>query len=545
MKGRAMERLLSLLLFPAALFQAASPAQAKCTDILVTKGASAEGACMITYSCDGEFHPHLSYTPAADHEPGEFYEIRRGGKVIARIPQPPHTWAVVGLMNEHQLAIGETTFDGRLELQNPKGALHYWTLMRLALQRARTAREAIQVITGLADEYGYASTGESISIADPDEVWLLEIIGPGPGGKGAVWVARKIPDGYVCCHANKSRIGEFPLDKPEECLYSENVISFAVKKGWYDPKSGKPFRFCDVYCPSTAEKLRYTATRVWSILRRVAPSLHLSPDYHRGVKGAEPYPLWVKPDKKLTLHDVMQLMRDHYEGTPYDMRKGITAGPFGCPNRWRPITWKVDGKTGFWERPISDERTGFSIVAQCRSKLPDPVGGVLWYGMDDTYTTCYIPLYCCIDRVPPSYARGSLQKFTWDSAWWVFNFVANFACLKYSYMIQDIQKVQADLEGNLIALQPAVDKTALSLYKTDPALMRRYLTDYCVSHGEMVVRRWKELGEYLVCKYNDGFVKDENGRPRSVGYPEPWLRKVLQLSSRIQKSKALAGEKDE
>ncbi|MGB2984412.1 MAG: C69 family dipeptidase [Phycisphaerae bacterium] len=505
-----------------------SPHVEACTNILVTKGASQDGSVMITYTCDGEFHPRLRYTPAADHDPGEFFEIKDwSGNVRGKIKQVAHTYAVVGLMNEHQLAISETTFSGREELHNPDGLLHYWDLMRLALWRARTAREAIAVMTELVAEYGYRSTGESISIADTKEAWILEIIGPGPGGKGAHWVARRVPDGYVSCHANKARIGEFPLDDPDNCLYSENVISFAVDKGYYDSKSGEPFRFCDAYCPATPKNRRYADARVWSILRRAAPSKGLSPGYHRAVEGAQPYPLWIKPDKRLSLADVFSLMRDHFEGTDYDMTKGIDAGPYGTPNRWRPITWTVDGVEYAWERPVSTQQIGFSFVSQSRSWLPDPVGGVIWYGVDDTYTTCYVPLYCGIDALPESYTVGSLGTFSWDSAWWVFNFVANYANVRYSHMILDIQAVQSDLEGTLLALQPAVERTAVDLAKSNPQLMTRFLTDYCVSHAELVVKRWRELGEHLLTKYNDGYVKDEEGRPRENGYPESWLRKVL------------------
>ncbi|HUV37830.1 MAG TPA: C69 family dipeptidase [Patescibacteria group bacterium] len=499
-----------------------------CTNFIVTKGASADGSVMITYTCDGEFHPILRYTPAEDHEPGDLFEIKTwGDEVLGTIKQVPHTYACVGLMNEHQLVIGETTFTGREELINPDGLLHYWWLMRLALQRAGTAREAIEVITGLVDEYGYRSEGESISIGDHDEAWLLEIIGPGPGGKGANWVAERIPDGMVCAHANMARIGEFPLDDPKNCLYSKDVIEFAIEKGYYDPDSGEPFNFQKAYCPASPQKLRYTATRVWSIFRRAAPSRDWPVDYHRGVQGAEPYPLWIEPDEKLSLQDVFNIMRDHYEGTPYDMTKGLDAGPFVTPNRWRPMTWNIDGTDYTWERPISTQQSGFSFVSQSRAGMPDPIGGVLWYGVDDTYFTCYVPLYCAIAEVPPSFARGRMSAFSWDSAWWVFNFVANFANLKYSYMCGDIQRVQAELEGNLIALQPVIEKTALELYKKDPALATTYLTDYSVSHAERVVDRWRELGEFLIAKYNDGYVQDENHRPQEEGYPEEWLRGVI------------------
>jgi dipeptidase len=503
-------------------------AEDNCSSFLVTKGASKDGSVMITYTCDGEFLPHLEYIPTQDHEAGSTIEIRgRDGKIRGTIKEVPHTFAVVGLMNEHQLAIGETTFGGRRELRNPDGLLHYFLLMRLALQRAKTAREAIKVMAGLVEEYGYASSGESFSIGDPDEAWIMEMIGPGPGGKGAHWVALRIPDGYISAHANMSRIGEFPLNDPENCMYSPNVISFAEEKGYYDKRSGKPFRFRYAYDPPQPSSLRTCAARVWSMFRRSTPSQNFSPDFQRGKQGTDPYPLWIKPDKKLSLPDVMNIMRDHYEGTEFDMTKGIDAGPFGCPVRCRGLTWEVDGVEYSWERPISTQQTGFSFISQSRGWLPDSIGGVYWYGVDDTYTTCYFPLYCCIQDLPKSFTVGDLQKFSWDSAWWVFNFVANFANLKYSYMVKDIQKIQAALEGQFIALQPTIEKAALELYKTDLKLLVRYLTNYSVSQGDEVVRRWKELGEYLLTKYNDGYVKDENGRPRGMGYPSEWLKEVL------------------
>jgi dipeptidase len=504
------------------------PALKACTNLLVTKGASVDGSVMITYTCDGEFHPHLRYSPAADYEPGDSLAIEDWhGDVRGWIKQVPHTYAVVGLMNEHQLAISETTFEGRKELENPEGLLHYWDLMRLALLRAKTAREAMEVITDLVQEYGYRSTGESFSIADPDEAWIMEMIGPDSGGVGAVWVALRIPDGYISCHANKARIGEFPLNDPENCLYSDNVISFAVEKGYYDPDSGEPFRFNEAYCPSTPKNKRYADARVWSIFRRAAPSKNFPPDYHRSLDSARPYPLWIKPDMKLSLADVFALMRDHYEGTDYDMTEGVDAGLFGTPYRWRPMYFTVDSVEYAWERPISTQQTGFTFVSQSRSWLPDPIGGVYWYGLDDTWFACYVPLYCGINALPESYTIGSLQKFSWESAWWVFQFVSNICNLKYSYMIKDIQAVQSELEGNLMALQPAVEKTAAELYKINPELMTKYLTDYSVAHAEMVVDRWRQLGEDLLTKYNDGYVKDSTGEPQEVGYPESWLREVV------------------
>jgi len=499
-----------------------------CSSFLVTKGASKDGSVMITYTCDGEFHPHLEYIPAQDHEPGETIKVRgRDGKIRGDVKQVAHTYAVVGLINEHQVAIGETTFGGRSELRNQEGLLHYFLLMELALQRAKTAREAIKVMAELVEEYGYGSTGESLSIADPNEAWIMEMIGPGPGGKGAHWVALRVPDGYICAHANMSRIGKFPIDDPDNCMYSTNVISFAEQKGYYDKKSGKPFSFRHAYDPPKPSALRTCAARVWSMFRRCAPSMNLSPDFQRGVEGTKPYPLWIKPDKKLALQDVMRVMRDHYEGTPFDMTKGVDAGPFGSPLRCRGLTWEVDGTQYSWERPISTQQTAFSFISQSRDWLPDPIGGVYWYGLDDTFTSCYVPLYCCIDSLPKSFTVGDIQKFTWDSAWWVFNFVANFANLRYSDMVQDILKVQTALEDQFLQFQPVIEKTATELLDKDAELMVRFLTNYSVSQGDMVVKRWIELGEHLIGKYNDGYVKDENGRAQGVGYPSEWLKTVL------------------
>ncbi len=511
------------------LAYAGIPAAPACTNLLLTPGATQDGSVIITYTCDGEFHPRLRRIPAADHEPGSLVSGDRWStRIREHVKQVPHTYAVVGLMNEHQLAIAETTFVGREELVNPDGRLHYWDLMRLALQRAKTAREAITVMTDLVAEHGYRSSGESFSIADTREAWIMEMVGPGPGGDGAHWVAVRLPDGTMSAHANKARIGTFALDDPENCRYSPDVISFAIERGYYDPDADEPFQFCEAYCPATPRNQRYGAARVWSMFRRAAPSLNLSSDYHRAVAGAKPYPLWIKPDRKLSLSDVFALMRDHYEGTPFDMTRGIDAGPYGTPNRWRPMVWEVDGQKYVWERPISTQQTGFTFVSQSRAWLPDPIGGVYWYGVDDTYFTVYVPLYCGIDALPESYTVGSLQRFSWDSAWWVFNFVANVANLRYADMKPDIQAVQQALEGQFLALQPAVEQTALALHKTDPALMTRYLTDYSVSHAEMAVKRWRELGEHLLCKYNDGYVKDEHGGPQEVGYPEAWLRRVVE-----------------
>ena len=505
-------------------------AASACTNFIVSPQATTDGSTIITYTCDGEFHPILRRIPAADHLPDAKQEIRDwGGNLRGEVRLPEHTFAVVHLMNEHQLSIGETTTGGREQLQNPDGLLHYWDLMRLTLQRARTAREAVQVMGELVAEYGYRSSGESFAIGDPDEAWIMEMVGSGPGGQGAFWVALRVPDGYVSAYANLGRIGTFPLDKPNDCLYAPGMVEFAVANRWYDPDGGDPFSWREAFHPATVQQKRYTATRVWSLFRRCAPSQDFPADYHRGVEDTEPYPLWIKPDEKLSLADVFDLMRDHYEGTDVDMSQGVDAGPYNSPYRWRPMGWEIDGAHYTWERPISAQQTGFSMISPSRDDLPDPIGGVTWYGLDDTWFTCWVPLYCGIDRLPPRYTIGSLREFSWDSAWWVFQFVSNIANLKYSYMVQDIQAVQSSLEGEALALQSAVETTAKALHKNDRELMVRYLTDYSIRHAETVVDRWRELGEHLLTKYNDGYVKDDNGQPQERGYPEAWLRKVLEL----------------
>ena len=521
---------LALILILALFSGGLSAEEDNCSSFLVTRGASTDGSVMITYTCDGEFLPALEVIPAGRHESDEYIEIKgRDGRVRGKIREAAETYGVVGLMNQYQVAIGETTFGGRPELRNPEGLLHYFLLMRLALQRSRTARQAIEVMAGLVEEYGYGSTGESFSIADKTEAWIMEMIGPGPGGTGAWWVARRIPDGMICAHANQSRIGTFPLNDPENCLFRKGIEKFAAEKGYFDPGAGKPFSFRYAFDPPKPSSMRTCAARVWSMFRRCAPSLDLKPDFQRGSQKAEPYPLWIKPDEKLSVHDVMQVMRDHYEGTPFDMTKGVDAGPFGSPLRCRGLTWEVDGVKYSWERPISTQQTAFSFVSQSRGRLPDPVGGVYWYGLDDTYTTCYVPLYCSISEVPRSFAVGDLGKFSWESAWWVFNFTANFANLRYRDMVKDIQKVQTALESQFLELQPVIEESAGELVKRDPELAARFLTNYSVSQGDMVVKRWIELGEFLICKYNDGYVKDERGRARGLGYPSEWLRTVLKL----------------
>ncbi len=499
-----------------------------CTSILVTKGASVDGSTMISYSADAEFHPRPRIIPAADHKPGSKKEIRGWRGVLGHVPEVRHTYKVVGLMNEHQLAIGETTFGGRTELKSNKGIFHYYPLMLIALERAKTAREAITVMTSLVEKYGYISEGESISIADKNEVWLLEIVGPGKNRRGAIWVAVRIPDGMVAAHANMSRIHRFPLNDPDNARYSKNVIKYAIKKGYYNPKSNKPFSFSNAYNPPTHEQVKVAERRVWSIFRRAAPSLKLSPDYSSLLPGSKPYPLFIKPDRKLSVRDVIALHRDHYEGTRFDTTKDHLAGPFGAPDRWRPLKWEAGGKKYSWERPIATQQVGFVYVSQSRADFPDAIGGVNWFGMDNPYTNVFVPFYTSITRFPKSYVTGKLSHFTPESAWWAYNFVANYANLRYSYMIKDIQKVQQEIEDVIFGLQPAVEQAARHLRKTNPEMIGPYLTQYCNSTAEETLQKWWDLADLLITKYNDGYIQNPKGRPQEIGYPKKWLEQELE-----------------
>ncbi|GLH74073.1 peptidase C69 [Geothrix limicola] len=522
-----------------------------CTNLLVTKGASKDGSTMITYAADSHtLYGELYYKRGGRHLAGERRDIREWdsgftfdtGKLLGSIPEAPVTYTRVGNMNEHQLVIAETTFGGRKELQVPSGIIDYGSLIYIGLERAKTAREAIQVMTSLAEEFGYASEGESFSIADPNEVWILEMIGKGKGQKGALWVAYKLPDGTISAHANQARIRQFPQNDPNNALFSKEVIPFAKSHGYFKGED-KDFSFADAYAPLTFGALRACEARVWSLFRRAAPSQNLSIDYVKAVKGAKPLPLFVKPDQKLDVRDAMELMRDHFEGTEFDMTKDVGAGPYKLPYRWRPMNFKVDGQEYLHERAISTQQTGFSFVTQSRSWLPDPVGGVIWFGVDDTYTTCYVPISCAIKEPPKAYAigTGNFSEFNWDSAFWTFNFVANYTYTRWSDMIVDVQKVQREFEGRFVADQAEVDRTALNLYKQDPGLAREYLTQYAAKNTEQLMARWKKLGEFLIWKYLDGNVRNEKGEVTHPNAPEDWLRCIVKDHGDVIKVKKVEG----
>jgi len=516
-----------------------------CTNLLVTKGASKDGSTMITYSADSHtLYGELYFKRGGRHQAGAFRDIVEWdtGKPLGRIPEAPVTYTRVGNMNELQVVIAETTFGGRKDLHGPSGIVDYGSLIYIALERARTAREAIEVMTGLVETYGYASDGESFSIADPNEVWILEMIGKGKGQTGALWVAYRLPDGTISAHANQARIRQFPQNDPKSAIFSKDLISFARAKGWFKGED-RNFSFADTYAPLSFGALRGCEARVWSIFNRAAKSQNISLGFVKAEKGAKPMPLFVKPDQKLDVRDAMELMRDHYEGTEFDMTKDIGAGPYKLPYRWRPMGFKIDGQDYVHERAISTQQTGFSFVSQSRSWLPDAVGGVLWFGVDDTYTTVYVPISCGVQAAPKAFAEGTanFSEFNWDSAFWTFNFVTNYTYTRWSDMIVDVQKVQREYEGRYLADQAEVDRKALEFYKKDPAQAKDYLTQYAATQTAQLHARWRKLGEFLIWKYLDGNVRNEKGEVTHPKAPEDWLRCIVKEHGDVIKVKKVEG----
>jgi dipeptidase len=542
------KNLATLILFLLFFVKNSSP----CTNFLITSGASSDGSAMITYSADSHvLYGELYYRPAMDYPDGTMMDIYEWdtGHLLGKIKQAKHTYAVVGNMNEHQVSIGETTYGGRHELVDSTAVVDYGSLMYISLQRAKSAREAILIIGNLVKEYGYCSEGESFSIADPNEVWIMEIIGKGTkmvsvkkgkntiqtnANKGAVWVARRVPDGYICGHANQSRITTFPLNDPKNCIYSPDVITFAREQGYFEGKD-EEFSFSDAYAPVDFEGARFCEARVWSGFNKVNGEMGEYLDYAMGKNLKKRMPLWVKPDHKLSLSDVINIMRDYFQNTPMDMTRDLGAGPFQCIVRWRPLTWEVDSVSYFNERAISTQQTGFSFIAQMRSWLPDPIGGILWFGVDDTYSTVYSPMYCGITDVPESFAvgNGSMMEFSDDAAFWVFNQVSNFAYTRYNAMIPEIQKKQSELENYYMALTGSIDKTARELYEKDENASRSFLTEFSKSAGDYTVTEWKKLYRYLFTKFMDGNIKEKvegemNPDYKQPGYGEEWYRRIVE-----------------
>lgn len=530
-----------------------------CTNVLITKGASKDGSVMVTYSADSHtLYGELYHTPANMFPKGSKLKIFEWdtGRYMGEIAQIEKTFSTMGNMNEHQLIITETTFGGRGELVDTTGIMDYGSLIYITLQRAKTAREAIRTIADLVAEYGYASSGESFSIADKDEVWIMELIGKGTKlnkkgvntNKGANWVAIRIPDGYVSAHANQSRITTFPLNDPENCMYEKNVINFARETGLFNGKD-EEFSFCDTYAPADFSALRGCEARVWSAFNIMGkgmigdkPAMDYI-DFAKGDNPANKMPLYIKPAAKLDVKEVADIMRDHYEDTPLDMRNDIGAGGFELPYRWRPMTFSVDGKKYTNERAIATQQTGFWLLGQARSWLPDEIGGIIWFGVDDAATSCLTPVYSSSLRVPHCFAtgNGNMTSYSPTSAFWLFNRVAHAAYLRYNILAPEIQKVAADHELGAMKIIPTVDEEALRLSKNKPEEVKEYLTKWSEKFADRMFKKWQDLDTYLLVKYIDGNVKvqnpdgsfKDNGNNRNIpanpaqpGYSEHWKKKV-------------------
>jgi len=515
----------------------AAPATIACTSLIVTRGASADSSTMVTYAADSHvLYGELYSQAAADHPEGAMRKVTDWdtGAYRGCIPEPPHTYATIGNMNEHGLTIAESTWGGRSELAG-SGLIDYGSLIYITLQRARTAREAVDVMTGLVDQFGYGSEGESFSIADPDEVWIMELIGKGKSDPGAVWVARKVPDGYISGHANHSRIHQFPLNDPET-LYSPDVIDFARKQGYFTGKD-EDFSFSRAYAIYDMGALRGCDGRVWSFYNRFTPGMDAYLPWITQGKG-EVMPLWVKPYKKISANDMKWMMRDHFEGTPLDMTQDIGAGPFDVPYRWRPLTYTVDGQEYTHERAIATQQTGFSFVSSMNSNRPAAMRGILWFGVDDANTCAYVPVFNSTTEVPYSLrpGNGDMLTLSWDAMFWVNNYVANQAYNRYSQMIPDIRRVQSALENAMEKEVLDAEPIVASLSAEEGAARLQEMT---LRWADKVTKDYKNLGDYLLVKYLDGNIKaEENGQfkrtetgvcatPAWGGYNERYFRSIV------------------
>lgn len=538
-----------------------------CTNFLFTKGATKDGSTMVTYSADSHvLYGELYHWPAKDWPAGSMLDVYEWdtGKYMGKIPQVAHTYNVVGNMNEHQLAISETTYGGRKELETQSGAIiDYGSAIYITLQRAKNAREAIVIMTDLVEKFGWASSGESLSIIDPNEVWILEIIGKGEGEKGAVWVARMVPDGYVSAHANQARITTFPLegktsissdkinkiyDPNITTVYAKDVISFAKEKGFYpqDAKN-KDFSFSDTYAPVDFSGARACEIRVWAFFNAVNPDMGQYFDYANGrniQRDSKGYatnrmPLWIKPSEKVDVLQVMDFMRDHLEGTELDMSKDLGAGPYECPYRWRPMSFKVDGKEYVHERATATQQTGFTFVAQCRSWLPDEIGGIIWFGVDDAASSVYFPMYTSSTEVPFAFAEGngSMMEFTNKAAFWVFNQVTNFAYTRYNLIHPEIRAKQVALEKQYVNFVQMIDAGAKEMLAKDRNAAIEFITDFSCRTGNHLVDTWRDFYGYLFCKYMDGNVKtavpgEKNPKVEQPALPEWYLRMIIEQTGK-------------
>ena len=522
----------------------ANVAGSACTNFIVGKKASVDGSVMCSYSADdyGMFQS-LAHYPAGKHAKGEMVKIFDWdtNEYHGEIPQAAETWNVIGNINEWQVTIGETTFGGREEMVDSTGIIDYGSLIYLALQRSKTAREAIKVMTTLAETYGYNSEGETFTICDPNEAWIMEMMGCGPGSKSVVWVALRVPDDAICAHANQSRIRTFnPKDK-QNVMCSKNVVKYAREQGWYNGKDAD-FSFCETYAKPDFGGRRFCEARVWTFFNMYSDDMAQYVDYAAGkVADAKPMPLWIVPKRKLSVHDMEMAMRDHYEGTPFALDSDIGGGIWEMPYRPTPLQFKVDGKTYFNERPVSTQQSGFVYVSQMRSWLPREVGGILWFGNDDANMVAFTPVYCCTSVAPLPYNTPGADNITFsmDNAFWVCNWVSNMVYPRYSQMFGSLQTVRDSLDNSYFAAQAEVEAKALELSKTDRQAAVDYLSKYTSDKADQMLDTWKNLATYLIVKYNDMVVKEDvNGkfvrdkfglgkRPSRPGYPERYARELI------------------
>ena len=516
-----------------------------CTNFIVTKGASTDGSVMVTYAADShQLYGALYFTPKGNFKPGTTLRVDEWdtGKYLGDIAQIPNTYTTIGNMNEHSLIITETTFGGRPELEDPNGIIDYGSLIYITLQRAKTAREAIATIAELTETYGYASSGESFSIADANEAWIMEMISKGKYGKGIVWVARRIPDGYVSAHANQARITTFPLNDPDNCLYSKDVISFARERDYFSGED-KDFSFCDAYAPADFGAMRGCEARVWSFFRSVTEGMDKYIDFAMGVNPENKMPLWVKPTEKVSPKQLFDAMRDHYEGTPMDMTTDIGAGGHHLPYRWRPMYFTVDGVEYCNERATATQQTGFWICGQARENKV----GILWFGVDDAATSALTPIYVNSTEIPwcLSEQNGSMLKYSDSSLFWITNRVAQFAYLRYDLIGGKVREYVDNWENNMLKDVETVDNAIAAT--SNAKKQAKIATVYTLNRAQQLFNKWAELDKYLMVKYIDGNVKGEdkngfidNGNGKDIpgkieqpGYSEKWKRAVAADNGKI------------
>lgn len=525
-------------LFLSATMLLASSGAFACSNLIVGKKASVDGSVMVSYNADdyGMFG-HLCHYPAGTHPKGTMRQIYDwdSGVYHGEIEEAPVTYNVIGNINEFQLSIGETTYGGREEMVDSTGILDYGSLIYVTLQRAKTAREAISVMTSLVEKYGYNSEGETFSICDPNEAWIMEMQGTGAGSKGVVWVAMRIPDDAICAHANQSRIGKFNMKDKKNVLYSKNVISYARKMGWFNGKDSD-FSWKNTYAFPDFSGRRFCDARVWSFFNHYADDFDRYLPWALGKdKDAEDMPLWIVPNRKLSVADVENGMRDHYEGTALALdTTSIGGGIYEMPYRPTPLTFTVDGKQYFNERPISTQQTAFTFVSQLRSWLPREIGGVLWFGNDDANMVAYTPVYCGNTVQPACYNTKGADAVTFssDNAFWLCNMVSNMVYPRYSQLFPELKAVRDSLETSYFANQTSIEKQAADLYQTDKAAALKLLNNYSNTKADEMLASWKHLATRIIVKYNDMAVKKEKDGKllQSVtrpGYPASFGRKLV------------------